>query len=219
MKWQFFFPHDFHFVSTFHVDLGSGNTIRNPFQSDNCFGSDYKLPANQDSDSEFYVFDLTSNFPFKNDSVSSFSAFDVLEHIPRWERISDVKMRFPFINFMNEVNRCLMIGGYFYAVTPAFPSSAAFQDPTHVNFITEKTIRYFSEDGWANNLDYEYSGRFKIVHQSWVYSNCIFGSLKKHPSNVFMYYSTLIINLIKIFKNRYTRNNPPTHLLWVLQKI
>jgi len=178
LKWQFFVPLDFKFVSKFHVDLGSGNKIRNPFNSSRVTGSDYKLPANKDSDSDFYVFDLTKDFPFRNNSVSSFSAFDVIEHIPRWERISNKKMRFPLINFMNEVNRCLMTGGYFYAVTPAFPSAAAFQDPTHVNFITEETIKYFSEAGWANNLDYEYSGNFKIVHQSWVYSNYVFSGFE-----------------------------------------
>lgn len=107
----------------------------------------------------------------------------------------------------------------FFAVTPAFPSAAAFQDPTHVNFITEETIKYFSEAGWANNLDYEYSGNFKIVHQSWVYSNYVFSGFKKRPDNVFIYCGILVLNLIKIFKNIYLKNNKPTHLLWILQKI
>lgn len=219
LKWQFFIPADFKYTSTCHVDLGSGNKIRNPFNSTMVVGTDYKLPANQDLGSNFYVFDLTKDFPFENNSISSFSAFDVVEHIPRWERISNDKIAFPFINFMNEINRCLKSGGYFLAVTPAYPSKSAFQDPTHVNFITEETVNYFSEDGWAKNLDYEYSGDFRIVHQSWVYSNFVNNSLKKRPSNGLIYAAELFINLIKIFKNIYINNNRPTHLMWILQKI
>jgi SAM-dependent methyltransferase len=169
--------------------------------------------------SNFYVFDLTKDFPFENNSISSFLVFDVVEHIPRWERISNDKIAFPFINFMNEINRCLKSGGYFLAVTPAYPSKSAFQDPTHVNFITEETINYFSEDGWAKNLDYEYSGDFRIVHQSWVYSNFVNNSLKKRSSNGLIYAAELFINSIKIFKNIYINNNRPTHLMWILQKI
>lgn len=219
LKWQFFVPLNFKFVSMLHVDLGSGNRIRNPFSSSKVTGSDYKLPVTKDFDTDFYVFDLTKDFPFKNNSISSFSAFDVIEHIPRWERISNEKMRFPFISFMNEINRCLMPGGYFYAVTPAFPSAAAFQDPTHVNFITEETIKYFSEAGWANNLEYEYSGNFKIVHQSWVYSDCVFSEFRIRPNSILVYYRTLLINLLKIIKNVHLSGNKPTHLLWILQKI
>ena len=218
LKWQIFIPIDFKFVSTLHVDLGSGNKLRNPFNSSKVAGSDYKIPKNKNYDSDFYTFDLTKDFPFENNSISSFSAFDVIEHIPRWERFSSEQMKFPFINFMNEVNRCLVIGGYFIAVTPAFPSTAVFQDPTHVNFITEETINYFSEFAWANNLDYEYSGNFKVIHQSWVYSNYVYDSFKERPDSLFRYYGELVINLLKILKNVYINNNRPTHLLWILQK-
>lgn len=221
LKWQFFIPSDFKCDLNFHIDLGSGKRIRNPFNSIRVAGSDYKLPKKQDQhlDSDFYIFDLTKDFPFENNSISTFSAFDVIEHIPRWERMSDDKIKFTFIGFMNEVNRCLIAGGYFFAVTPAYPSVAAFQDPTHVNFITEETVKYFAEEGWAFNLDYEYSGKFKIIHQSWVYSDNVFSSYKKRPNNVFIYYIVLLLNFIKILKNLHITRNSPSHLLWILQKV
>jgi len=218
LKWQFFVPFGFKCDLDFHIDLGSGNKIRNPFNSIRVAGSDYKLPTKQNLNSDFYVFDLTREFPFESNSISSFSAFDVLEHLPRWERTPDGDMKFTFINFMNEVNRCLVDGGYFFAVTPAFPSASAFQDPTHINFITEETINYFAESSWAINLDYEYSGNFRIIHQSWVYSNNVFYSFKEQPNSMFIYYGVLTFNFVKILKNIYINRNRPTHLLWILQK-
>ena len=35
--------------------------------------------------------------------------------------------------------------GTFFARTPACPSAAAFQDPTHVNIITDQTVSYFTK--------------------------------------------------------------------------
>lgn len=219
LKWQFFLPEDFKFATGIHIDLGSGNQIRNPFNFANKFGTDYKLPSKQDVNSEFFIFDLTKEFPFDNNSIASFSAFDVIEHVPRWERDPNTGMRFPFLYFMNEINRCLILGGVFFAVTPAFPSPAAFQDPTHVNIITEETIKYFEKLGYSRNLDYEYSGNFKIVHQSWVYSNCVYTSYLKRPNKKALYFARLVLFMLKIYVNIYVRKNTPTHLLWILQKI
>ncbi len=219
LKWQFFIPEGFKCASGIHIDLGSGNKIRNPLNFANKFGADYKLPSKQEANSEFFIFDLTKDFPFKNDSIASFSAFDVIEHIPRWERDPNAGMRFPFLYFMNEVNRCLMPGGVFLAVTPAYPSPAAFQDPTHVNIITEETIKYFEKLGHARNLDYDYSGNFRIVHQSWVYSNCVYSSYLQRPNKKAFYFAHLILFMLKIYVNIYVRKNSPTHLLWILQKI
>jgi SAM-dependent methyltransferase len=168
LKWQFFIPSDFKCDLNFHIDLGSGKRIRNPFNSIRVAGSDYKLPKKQDQhmDSDFYIFDLTKDFPFENNSISTFSAFDVIEHIPRWERISDDKIKFTFIGFMNEVNRCLIAGGYFFAVTPAYPSVAAFQDPTHVNFITEETLNYFFEPS-SLIRSHGFNGLFEKITMHW----------------------------------------------------
>lgn len=71
------------------------------------------------------------------------------------------------MNLMDEVWRVLKPGGLFYAVTPAFPSPEAFQDPTHVNIITDKTHEYFcGEDAYGRN--YGFKGTFEPVRVRWV---------------------------------------------------
>lgn len=44
---------------------------------------------------------------------------------------------------MNEVHRVLKPNGIFLHQTPAYPSTVAFRDPTHVNIITEETIPHY----------------------------------------------------------------------------
>jgi len=68
---------------------------------------------------------------------------------------------------MNEIYRVLKVGGLFYSFTPAFPHAAAFQDPTHVNIITEGTFPSYFDDKnrWAEM--YGFKGAFQIVEQTW----------------------------------------------------
>jgi hypothetical protein len=58
-------------------------------------------------------------------------------------------------------------GGVFLAVTPSFPSGAAFQDPTHVNIISPETHKYFSGDVWARSLGYGFEGEFISLSTGW----------------------------------------------------
>jgi SAM-dependent methyltransferase len=81
--------------------------------------------------------------------------------------------RNPFVELMNEIYRVLKTGGIFLSVTPAYPHGAAFQDPTHVNIITEETfIRYFDDTYmWAKI--YGFNGRFKVLQQEWSGANLV----------------------------------------------
>src|SRR5207253_1513619 len=103
--------------------------------------------------------------PFETGALDFVTAHDFLEHIPRI--IYAPAHRNPFIELMNEVYRVLRMGGIFLSVTPAFPHAAAFQDPTHVNIITEGTFPLYFDDvnGWA--AMYGYIGALKIVSQEW----------------------------------------------------
>ena len=71
---------------------------------------------------------------------------------------------------MNEIHRILKPGGLFLHVTPAYPSKEVFQDPTHVNFITEDTFpNYFcSPNNWASDLGYGFKGEFDLINQKWI---------------------------------------------------
>ena len=62
--------------------------------------------------------------------------------------------------------------------TPAFPSKEVFQDPTHVNIITEDTLPlYFCEPcNWAKG--YGFNGSFELIEQRWVYSEWLVGIMR-----------------------------------------
>jgi hypothetical protein len=47
---------------------------------------------------------------------------------------------------MNEIFRTLKPGGIFFSKTPAYPISAVFSDPTHVNNITADTFPLYFDD-------------------------------------------------------------------------
>jgi SAM-dependent methyltransferase len=93
------------------------------------------------------------------------TAFDFIEHIPR-VAIIDGSTKFPFINLMNEIFRALKPGGLFFAKTPAYPCKEAFQDPTHVNIITEDTFPLYFCNQSAGRI-YGFSGSFTLVAQEW----------------------------------------------------
>ena len=74
--------------------------------------------------------------------------------------------RMPFIDLMNEVYRVLKKDGLFVASTPAFPSPKAFQDPTHVNYITRKTHEYFLGPA-PYAARYGFIGEFACEYAGW----------------------------------------------------
>ncbi len=153
----------------YHLDLGCGSMARNPYSRDILIGCDIvELPqAEVKKNFEFRQVDLTKNeLPFDAGSFDSVSAFDFIEHVPRQGFDSNGKTFSPFINLMNEIHRILKPGGVFLASTPAYPSQEVFQDPTHVNFITEKTHEYFcGEYPYASR--YGFTGAFDVIRVEW----------------------------------------------------
>ena len=214
---------DWGIYSNTHLDMGCGNSPRNPFFAKNLIGADILDPdiLNVAGEFTYLRIDLSGHIPLETKSIDSISGYDFLEHLPRGASVESNL----FIRFMNEASRILKDGGVLMLVTPAFPSSAAFQDPTHVNFISEETINYFiGHNPDAKNLGYGFEGSFKLLSQEWV------GPLSKVWSKTF----DLQVSQGKksarfqFFKNfssiRATRRTisairKPTHLLWLLQKI
>jgi SAM-dependent methyltransferase len=161
------------------LDLGSGPKPRNPFGASNVFGVDIRS------------FDINPNvkkcalgidsIPFGDNAFDAITAYDLLEHIPR---VSNDRgsVNLPFINLMNEIWRVLKVGGVFYSETPCFPMKEAFQDPTHVNIMTEDTLPlYFGERRWAKI--YGYIGSFVVIDEGWLGSK-YFCFLKKISSDI-----------------------------------
>jgi len=153
---------------TRHLDLGCGPVPRNPYQQDELFGVDI-APTENSSQITIRQANLTLQpIPFPDHYFDSLSAFDFLEHVPRVLPTPDgLSTRFPFIELMNEIHRVLRPGGILYALTPCYPAYEAFQDPTHVNIMTEKTHLYFTG---ANPLGrmYGFSGQFEAHKVEWV---------------------------------------------------
>jgi SAM-dependent methyltransferase len=162
-------------------------------------------------------------FPLENESIDSISGFDFIEHLPRGSTL-DSNL---FISFMNESYRVLKKGGVLVLVTPAFPSPAAFQDPTHVNFISVNTVDYFiGLTPVASKLGYGFIGKFQLVTQQWVGPfTRIWGEAPKVNAAGSHSHPTFFNFLVQIFRRLSSPRScisairRPTHLLWVLQKI
>ena len=159
-------------MPTTTVDLGCGGAPRNPFRADRAIGID----AHCSGPNILNCWVGFEPLPLSDSSVEYVTAYDFLEHIPRFA-LKDKPFN-PFIDAMGEIWRILKPGGIFLARTPAYPSAAAFQDPTHVNIITDQTVSYFASrpcpdgsfiDEWGPPLGnrYGFKGEFTLVKQWW----------------------------------------------------
>ena len=148
-------------TDTLSLDLGCGSNPRNPFQATKSFGVDIR----GDLEGNISQADLSTDpIPFEDNKFDFCTAFVFIEHIPRIS-YPQGKSRLAFLELMNEMHRVLKPGGLFLHSTPSFPSKEAFQDPTHVNFITEDTMpNYFCEpNNFSKNLGYGFNGSFELI--------------------------------------------------------
>lgn len=154
---------------TIAYDLGSGPSPRNPFACETFKGIDIRSGA------DVIQADLTSGVvPLESDSVDAFSAFDFFEHVPRVLGVVPPAggVRFPFVQLMGELFRCLKPGGIILSATPGYPWPMVFQDPTHVNIMTEDTLpRYFCGPVPGASM-YGFTGRFDVADAAWVGNHC-----------------------------------------------
>ena len=157
------------------LDLGCGLYPRNYFNADQVLGVDIRSGLGH----HVRTADLAIEpIPYESESFDFVTAHDFLEHIPRLVYVPE--RRHAFVELMSEIYRVLKLGGRFYSFTPAYPHSQVFQDPTHVNFITQETFPFYFDDTncWAR--DYGFKGAFRIVHQEWQ-QICLTTSMEKVP--------------------------------------
>jgi SAM-dependent methyltransferase len=188
-----------------HLDIGCGMYPRNPYDRTDLVGIDLHDGLDQASPFRYMRANLSlSPIPFEANTFDSISAFDFIEHVPRQLAI-DGDIVLPFIRLMNEVWRVLKPGGLFYAVTPAYPSPAAFQDPTHVNIITTKTHEYFCGPK-AFGRNYGFVGDFEALRVKWVIEKNAYKADESFRKNLRQWH-------------RRVMHGRPTHLLWELKAL
>jgi SAM-dependent methyltransferase len=145
------------------LDLGCGPIPRNPYGANHVFGIDL---VGEETDFLKIADLVIQPIPFEDSSIDFVTAYDFLEHVPRLTYVNGIRIH-PFIELMNEIHRVLKPGGVFLAHTPAYPKQEAFQDPTHVNIISENTIQYFAGHSIEVCRSYGFRGEFEIIKQEW----------------------------------------------------
>ena len=144
------------------LDLGCGPNPKNPYNADEIYGVDVRA----DLDKRIHQADLCIEpIPFESNMFDCVTAFDFIEHIPRI--IYAPHRRNAFIELMTEIYRVLKVGGVFLSYTPAFPHPSAFQDPTHVNIITDRTFDVYFCKPIRYASVYGFTGAFEMAKQSW----------------------------------------------------
>ncbi len=190
---------------SFHLDIGCGDKPRNPYCKEQIFGVDVNFP-NSNSENFRYANLFIEKIPFTSNYFDSVSAYDFIEHIPRVLIYGEKNLvRFSFVELMNEVWRVLKPGGLFFSSTPFFPNPEIFVDPTHVNFITDKTHLYFCGSSPLGK-NYGFNGNFKLIQlKKW--------KPREHYPFERISYSSAFRNLKDIIKCR------RSHIVWELEAI
>jgi len=195
--------------------MGCATYARNPFRATEVFGADLsERPPLNLPDSRYFKVQPRVELPVKDGFFTSISAFDFIEHLNRNDGFPN-----SFVSFLNEASRVLSPGGVLLCVTPAYPSPLAFQDPTHINIITEGTIQYFlNVKGSDQDLDYGITCEFELVEQFWAgpFSLIRKSTWESEGLNFSMLKSSLKPRNLRKFASE-LRN--PSHLVWVLRKV
>lgn len=97
------------------------------------------------------VADITKGIPLADNSVDAVLANNILEHLP------------DTVFIMREIWRVCKPGAKVVIKVPYFRSTAAFKDPTHIKFFTERTMEYFDKSYSDRGLlpDYMFDFSFK----------------------------------------------------------
>ncbi|MBS4067305.1 MAG: class I SAM-dependent methyltransferase [Sulfurimonas sp.] len=189
---------------TNHLDIGCGKRPRNPYNRDIVWGVDISESAALENGNIKLCNVALDPIPFEDAFFDSVSAYDFLEHLPRM-LINNGSVRFPVVEFMNEVWRVLKPGGLFYAVTPAYPRQEVFVDPTHINVITEKTHEYFTAPHYLARM-YGFEGHFIVRRIRWV-----------RLMRDYEPYNPTLSQRFKRFKDRI--KGRMAHFMWEFEKI
>lgn len=129
------------------LDMGGSHNRPDGYLSVDMWGSpDIKIDITQ------------SPLPYSDNTVSVIRCNDFLEHI-KPDHV---------VKVMNEFYRVLKPGGYLLTNTPAFPSKAAVQDPTHVSFWCNNSFWYYT-DTHQRQYNHDFNGLFHAIRNDEYY--------------------------------------------------
>jgi predicted SAM-dependent methyltransferase len=105
------------------------------------------------------VADINEGIPLPDNSVIEVRASYILEHIPNT------------VALMEELYRVCKDGARLNIKVPYFKSTAAFKDPTHTSFFTERTFEYFDRDFIDSHKlpEYKLKMNFKVMKLTYNY--------------------------------------------------
>lgn len=106
------------------------------------------------------VCNLEKGIPLRDNCVDRIFANYFFEHVRN------------LVFLFQEIYRVCRDGAVVEFVVPYYASINAFKDPTHCNFFTEETFKYFSKDKWYGS-DYRIDTNFEMVNIKYHYSNLI----------------------------------------------
>ncbi|MCL4458575.1 MAG: methyltransferase domain-containing protein [Chloroflexi bacterium] len=136
------------------IDLGCGNRKRPGH-----IGVDkHSLPGID------IVWDVENGLPFEDNCVDYIYSEFLFEHVRN------------LIFLFQEVYRVCRHNAIVEIIVPYYASIGAFKDPTHVQFFTEETIRYFTTDRWYGS-DYGINTNFEVVKITYNYRRPFSGRL------------------------------------------
>jgi len=143
------------------IDLAAGQNKKEDY---------YGIDISSDIDGIDLVYDLTMYpWPIEDNSVELINCSHYMEHIPHLDikgilKQSDsfeefksnvIKSKDGFINFINELDRILKVGGKATITVPHYMSVRAFGDPTHTRYIGDFSFLYLNKERRdSNKLDH-----------------------------------------------------------------
>lgn len=192
---------------TRHLDIGCGNVPRNPYRASELYGLDLGEDRSVEGATIRRADLAVEPIPFPDAHFDSLSAYDFLEHVPRvLPRLQGLGVRFPFVELMNEIHRVLKPGGRLHAITPCYPAPEAFQDPTHVNILTDRSHEYFTGARPMARM-YGFHGDFRALQVRWV----VFRDALDPAARPTLHQ--------RIRRWNYRRKGRLSHLLWEFERV